>query len=148
MTIVNLILLLLMAIVYYETSKNLQMFNSTDNTYDYEETEDGKVVLTLHEEKKVTVLFHKTNAEILEAYRFTEKQAMLEIIRFIRYYCEEHGLEVKKCNSDLFGEMRLHTALYQVGYKQPQTGNANLDYESDRRWYVNVAGSVIGWIGI
>ena len=148
LTIVNIILLLLIAIVYYETSRNLQMFNSTDNTFDYEETGEGKVVLTLAKDERVTIVFHRTDVEIAGAYRYTDKTDMVKMIRFIRYYCERHGFNLEKCNSDLWGEMRLHTALYEVGYKRLQTGNANLDFESDKRWYVNAVGSVLGWIGI
>lgn len=148
LTIVNLILLILILIGYIETSENLKIFNSTDDAFDYEEKEEGEVELALTKGKKVTVLFYETNVEIREAYRFTDKEEVIGIIRFIRFYCEEKGVKITRENSDLWGEMRLHTVLYDVGYKRAQTGNANIDFEEDERWYVGVAGSILGWIGI
>ena len=79
---------------------------------------------------------------------YTDKPDLIKIIRFIRYYCERHEVEITRSNSDLWGEMRLHTVLYDVGYKRAQTGNANIEFEKDERWYVGVAGSILGWIGI
>ena len=148
LTIVNLILLILILIGYIETSENLKIFNSTEDAFDYEEKEEGEVELALTKVKKVTVLFYETNVEIREAYRFTDKEEVIGIIRFIRFYCEEKGVKITRENSDLWGEMRLHTVLYDVGYKRAQTGNANIEFEKDERWYVSVAGSILGWIGI
>ena len=46
------------------------------------------------------------------------------------------------------GEYRLHNLLYSVGYKREQTGDADVDYVSNSRWYVNVVSSVFGWVGV
>lgn len=148
LTIVNLILLILILIGYIETSENIKIFNSTEDAFDYEEKEKGEVELALTKGKRVTIVFHKTNAEVEGAYCYTDKPDLIKIIRFIRYYCERHEVEIARCNSDLWGEMRLHTFLYNVGYKRAQTGNANIEFEKDERWYVGVAGSILGWIGI
>lgn len=148
LTIVNLILLILILIGYIETSENLKIFNSTEDAFDYEEKEEGEVELALTKGKKVTVLFYETNVEIREAYRFTDKEEVIGIIRFIRFYCEEKGVKITRENSDLWGEMRLHTALYKIHYKTSQTSDANIDYESDKRWYVNAVAGILGWIGI
>ena len=148
LTVINAIILIVCIISFFETSKNLRIFNSADDTFDYEEKKDKEVDLTLSQEKRVTIVFHETNAEIKEAYRFTEKQELVKIIRFIRYYCKSRGLKITRSNSDLWGECRIHTILYAIGYKRTQTGNANIDFKKDERWYVNAIGSILGWIGI
>lgn len=148
LTIINVIVLILNIVGFIGTKKNLQLFNQTDNAFEYEESKKGRVELTLNKGERVAIIFNETNVEVVGAYRFDERPDVVKIIRFIRYYCEENDVEVEKTNSDLWGEYRLHTALYKVGYKRSQTGDANLDYGSDKRWYVNVLGSVIGWLGI
>lgn len=146
LTIINVIVLILNVIGFIGTKKNLQLFNQTDDAFEYKESEKGRVELALHKGQRVTIIFNETNAEVVGAYQY-ERPDVVRIIRFIRYYCELNDVEVKRTNSDLWGEYRLHTALYKVGYKRSQTGDANLDYESDKRWYVNALGSVIGWLG-
>jgi len=148
LTIVNVIILIICLIAVSETNKNLRIFNATDDAFDYEEIGKGKVELTLNKGKRVTIVFHKTNAEVMGAYRYVDKPDLVKIIRFIRYYCKLHKVEIARCNSDLWGEYRIHTVLYAVGYKRAQTENANIEYGKDERWYVNVIGSILGWIGI
>ena len=147
-TVINVILLIICIISFFETSQNLRIFNSADDAFDYEEKKEREVDLTLYQGGKVTIVFHETNAEIKEAYRFTDKQELVQIIRFIRFYCELKGLIITRSNSDLWGECRIHTMLYAIGYKRTQTGNANIDFNKDERWYVNAIGGVLGWIGV
>ena len=45
--------------------------------------------------------------------------------------------------TDMLGELRLHNALYAVGYKREQTTDADLDFTSDKRWYVNFISKII-----
>ena len=148
LTIINVIVLILNIVGFIGTKKNLQLFNQTDDAFEYEESEEGRVELSLDEGVRVMIIFKETNVEVVGAYRFNDRADVVRIIRFIRYYCEKNDVKVKRKNSDLWGEYRLHTALYKVGYKRSQTGDANLDFESDKRWYVNALGSVIGWLGI
>ena len=148
LTIINVFILILSLVGFFGTRKNVQAFNHTDDAFEYEESEEGRVELSLDEGERVTIIFNETNVEVVGAYRFNDRPDVVRIIRFIRYYCEKNDVNVKRKNSDLWGEYRLHTALYKVGYKRSQTGDANLDYESDKRWYVNALGSVIGWLGL
>lgn len=147
LTIINVILFILSIIGYFGTWRNLQILNSTDDAFDYEENEEGRVELNLNRGKRVTIIFSATDAEVVGAYQY-DRPDVVRIIRFIRYYCELHKVKLARCNSDLWGEYRLHTTLYKVGYRRSQTGDANLDYESDKRWYVNVVSSVLGWLSI
>ena len=148
LTIFNIILFVLSIIAYFGTRENLKIFNSTGNAFDFNEIEKGRVELYLNQRDRVTLVFDETNVEVSSAYRYDDRPEMVEIIRFIRYYCEMNGLEIKRTNSDLWGEMRLHTTLYKMGYREAHTLNAEIDYERDNRWYVNAVGSVLGWIGI
>ena len=148
LTIFNIILFVLSVIAYFGTRENLKIFNSTGNAFDFNEIEKGRVELYLNQRDRVTLVFDETNVEVSSAYRYDDRPEMVEIIRFIRYYCEMNGLEIKRTNSDLWGEMRLHTTLYKMGYREAHTLNAEIDYERDNRWYVNAVGSVLGWIGI
>ena len=148
LTIFNIILFVLSTIAYFGTKENLEIFNSTGNVFEYEEREKGNVYLTLNQRERVTLVFDETNVKVSSTYRYDDRPEMVEIIRFIRYYCEENGFEIKRTNSDLWGEMRLHTTLYKMGYREAHTLNAEIDYDKDDRWYVNAVGSVLGWIGI
>ena len=48
LTIINVIVLILNVIGFIGTKKNLQLFNQTDDAFEYEESEKGRVELALH----------------------------------------------------------------------------------------------------
>ncbi len=146
-TVLNSIILVVSILGYIGTTENLIQFNSTDNIFEYAETERGRVILTLDRQRRVNITFHKSNAEVADAYLFSERSDVIKIICFIRYYCEIHEIRLKRTNSDLYGEYRLHTILYDVDYNRAHTKNANIDYEKDDRWYVTATGKIIGWLG-
>ena len=148
LTIFNIILFVLSTIAYFGTKENLEIFNSTGNVFEYEEREKGNVYLALNLRERVALVFDETSVKVSSAYRYDDRPEMVEIIRFIRYYSEVNGFEISRRNSDLWGEMRLHTTLYKMGYREAKTKNAEIDYEKDERWYVNVLGNILGWIGI
>ena len=133
---------------YFDTNENLKIFNSARNSFDYKESENGSVELTLNQRKMVTLEFDETSVKVSGAYRYDDRPEMVEIIRFIRYYCDKNGIRITRKNSDLWGELRLHTVLYKMGYREVHTLNAEIDYEEDDRWYVNVVSTVLGRIGI
>ena len=148
LTVFNIVLFLLSLMAYFETKENLEQFNSTENDYDYTDKGQGLVVLFLNPKDKVTIEFDETSVMVRNAYRYDDRPMMVKIICFIRYYCDKNGVEITRNNSDLWGELRLHTTLYKMGNRQSQTRNADIDYTSDERWYVNVISSVLGRMGI
>ena len=148
LTVFNIVLFLLSLMAYFDTTENLKIFNSADNTFHFTERERGRVELFLNQKDSVTLEFDETSVKVSSAYRYDDRPKMVEIIRFIRYYCEVNGFKISRRNSDFWGELRLHTALYKMGYREEHTLNAEIDYDKDDRWYVNVVGKVLGWIGI
>lgn len=148
LTVFNIVLFLLSLTAYFRTTENLKIFNSAENGFDYKEIEKGRVELTLNQRESVTLLFDETSVTVSNAYCYDDRSEMVEIIRFIRYYSDKNGIEIARDNSDLWGELRLHTTLYKTGYREVHTLNAEIEYEKDDRWYVNVVGKVLGWIGI
>lgn len=148
LTIFNIVLFLLSLLAYFRTTENLKIFNSAENDFNYEEREKGNVELVLNQSERVTLEFNETSVTVSNAYRFDDRPEMVEIIRFIRYYSEKSGVEITRTNSELWGELRLHTALYKMGYSKEHTLNAEIDYEKDERWYVNIVSKVLGRIGI
>ena len=133
---------------YFDTTENLKIFNSADNTFHFTERERGRVELFLNQKDSVTLEFEETSVKVFKAYRYDGRSEMVKIIRFIRYYSDKNGFKISRTNSDFWGELRLHTALYKMGYREEHTLNAEIDFDKDDRWYVNVVGKVLGWIGI
>ena len=131
-----------------KTTQNNKIFNSINTKFDYEEYGNGKVILSLNEEKRITFLFGKNSVKVVDSYQATSKEESISVALFIRYYARLNGIETARSNTDFTGEYRLHNCLYKLGYKRKQTQNADIEYVKDRRWYVNVASTFIGWIGI
>ena len=98
--------------------------------------------------KNVDLHFRENNVEVSDSYVCNNMEDCYAIVLAIKSYAQSNGIEIVRSNTDLVGELRLHNFLYRIGYKQNETGDADLEYICDRRWYVNVASRVIGWTGL
>lgn len=146
LTILNVLLCITSIICLVGTCRNNEAINTTERNYTYRE-DDGKVIFSL-ESGEVTMRFGKNSVKIEESYRFADRESEFVIVLFIRGYAAEKGYEILRANTELYGELRLHNFLYALGYERKRTGDCDLDYAADARWYVNAASTIIGRTGI
>ena len=147
LTIVNILILIMSIYCLIRTTQNCKFINSNASEFVYEEYENGKVILTLEEEKRITLQFGNSSVKVVQSYQATSREESISVMLFIRYYTRQKGLKVHRSNTQILGEYRLHNLLYTVGYKRAHTGDADIDLVKDKSWYVNVLSSVWGWIG-
>ena len=98
--------------------------------------------------QSVDLHFRENNVEITDSHECKSIEDCHAVVLAIKSYAQSNGIEIVRSNTDLVGELRLHNFLYRIGYKQNETGDADLEYICDRRWYVNVASRMIGWTGL
>ena len=147
LTIVNILILIMSIYCLIRTTQNCKFINSNASEFVYEEYENGKVILTLEEEKRITLQFGNSSVKVVQSYQATSREESISVMLFIRYYTQSKGMKLSRSNTQILGEYRLHNLLYTVGYKRAHTGDADIDLVKDKRWYVNVLSSVWGWIG-
>lgn len=147
LTVVNILILIMSIYCLIRTTQNCKFINSNASEFVYEEYENGKVILTLEEEKRITLQFGNSSVKVVQSYQATSREESISVMLFIRYYTRQKGLKVHRSNTQILGEYRLHNLLYTVGYKRAHTGDADIDLVKDKRWYVNILSSVWGWIG-
>lgn len=146
-TVLNILLVLIAIVCIIRISEHNRSINSVKPTFDY--TETGNVVhLSTTDHGTVILQFGVGGVSIEDSHLYDSPESIAEILMFVRYYAAKLGYQMSRSNTELIGEYRLHTMLYQVGYKQEQTGTLNWDYDDDPRWYVNTASSVLGALGI
>ena len=86
-----------------------------------------------------------SSAKIIDAY-LLDRTAISETITFLIIYLEDEGVKLPRTHAELCGEVYLHKILYKLNYRRSQTKDCDLDYVADRRWYVNLASKLLGWI--
>lgn len=146
LTVVNIIIFIMSVTSLIGTARNNKKINDVAENFTYWE-ENGNVSLTLNNGKEITIRFSEKSATVYQGYTAKGKTESIEIVSFIRWYAEQSGYEVSQAYTEMYGEYRLHNALYRLGYKRKQTGNSDLDYEKDKRWYVNGISKIIGRSG-
>ena len=146
LTVINIIIFVMSVMSLIGTARNNKKINDVAENFVYEE-ENGNVSLRLKNGKEVTIRFNEKSARVYDGYTANGKAESIEIVSFIRWYAEQKGYEISQAYTEMYGEYRLHNALYRLGYKRKQTGNSDLDYEKDKRWYVNVISKIIGRSG-
>ena len=147
LTVLNVLLLIGSIVCTVLTYRNNKIINSTETTFVYRE-EDGGVLLTLQNQEEIRLQFESDSVKIIQSYRHNGTETIFQITQFVRYYAQGKGYEIERDITEMYGEIRLHNILYNFGYKRERTGDCDLDYTLDRRWYVNAASKIIGWIGM
>lgn len=144
---VNVLLFIGTMIGLIATKKNIEIINTTDRAFYYDEGTERSVRLVLPSGKEAYLEFGESAVKVKESGRI-ERREELYIILFVQSYTAENGIEMLRTNADLWGELRLHKFLYLLGYKRNKTQDTDLDYAGDRRWYVRVASEILGWFEI
>ena len=147
-TVVNLTILILLTVCMLRIRQMHREINAATDEFHYTETENGEVTLNLGDHGIASMKFSKDGVSITDSYLFDNPDCLPKVLRFVRYYATREGYEIGRSNIELIGEYRLHTILYEIGYKPKQTKTLNWDFEEDPRWYVNTASSLIGWCGV
>lgn len=147
LTIINLMLLVISTVCFVGTSINNKIINSIHEDFTYRE-EEGKVILRLKDDKDVTIRFSEDSAKIVESYKLNNREAEFEVVLFIKEYISQSGEMIMRDTVELYGELRLHNILFSLGYQKSHTEDCDLDFVADKRWYVNAASKIIGWMGI
>ena len=147
-TVVNLNILILFTVCMLRIRQMHREINAATDEFHYTETANGEVTLNLGDHGIASMKFSKDGVSITDSYLFDNSECLPTILRFVKYYAAREGYEIGRSNIELIGEYRLHTILYEIGYKPKQTKTLNWDFDEDPRWYVNTASSLIGWCGV
>ena len=144
--VMNVLLFVGSVVCMIGTYLNYHKFNSLEEIGEYRKNRDC-LILTLKDGRSVSLRFGSKSVRVIDAYRYTDKDSIMEILFFVREHAQENDQTISRSNSDMVGEFRLHTALYAIGYKREQTKDLDWDYTSDPRWYVNTFSEWLGRCG-
>lgn len=147
LTTIHLLLFICSLICFVGTSKNNKIINSIGCELSYSEAENGRVELTFDTGKEVVLQFGKDSVKVVNSYTAKSRKESLFLAIFIRSYASENGYTVTRKVTEIYGEYRLHNVLYGLGIAKEHTADSDLDYEKDRRWYINALANFIGWMG-
>mgnify|MGYP001853337310 FL=1 len=147
LTVLNVLLLIGSIVCTALTYRNNKIINSTEQTFAYRE-EGGGVLLTLQNQEEIRLQFESESVKIIQSYKHNDTETIFQTVQFVHFYAQGKGYEIERDVTEMYGEIRLHNILYNFGYKRERTGDCDLDYTLDRRWYVNAASKLIGWIGL
>ena len=142
LTVLN---LLLFAVSLFCMIRDRQIVDSigtgTDIPY---RTEQNDLLLELQSGQTIQLRFHQKNVTVYCADDISRREDKLLLISFIRIYAQNTDIAIPRSNSELLGELKLHSLLYNLGFQRNQTGDADIEYSGDPRWYVNFASRLLG----
>ena len=144
--IISVVLCLLSMAFFMLTDRNVKLINDIKPSFCYIDTSNAGILLP--SEQSVHLKFRNNHVKIKDSFQYQSIEDCYTIVMAIKNSANESGIEITRSNTEMVGELRLHNFLYRVGYKPDETGDADLEYIKDRRWYVNIASRWIGWTGI
>lgn len=140
---INVILFLLSLFFLIKTAMDKKEINRYyGEKFSYTETAGGEVELEMSDGETVRLRFDKEVVKAEQSYRVKDRAGQIYLTTFIYSYAREKEIHIERKFTDMLGELRLHNALYAVGYKREQTADADLDFTSDKRWYVNFISTI------
>lgn len=140
---INVILFLLSLFFLIKTATDKKEINRYyGEKFSYTETAGGEVELEMSDGETVRLRFDKEVVKAEQSYRVKDRAGQIYLTTFIYSYAREKEIHIERKFTDMLGELRLHNALYAVGYKREQTADADLDFTSDKRWYVNFISTI------
>ncbi len=142
------ILIILLVLTTVSLIRSIQTINELDveEPIAYTET-DGKTEVVLPSGITATLSFGKNTVSIYPSAGTTHEDAAV-LATFIKGYAKKQGMSLSRPTTELIGEYRLHTILADLGYRTDRTDKADLEYDEDKRWYVNFASCLLGILGI
>ena len=140
-------LLCLIALMFFLlTERNVRILNDMNPSFYYKER--STVSIHLPSDEFADLNFRNDHVKIKNSYEFESVAECYAIVLAVKAYATRDEIEMTRSNTEMVGELRLHNFLYRIGYKPDETGDADLEYIQDRRWYVNVASELVGWMGL
>ena len=136
--IITIILFVFSLICLLKTEKIKREINKSRIEFTYSESDDGTVSLRALGGRKINMRFGERSVRIEKSYREKDTAEQTYVIMFILYFAKSKGIEIQNDFTDMLGELRLHNFLYGIGYRNENTADADLDYNGDGRWYVNL----------
>lgn len=115
--------------------------------FDAYQVGDNEVVLRLNSEKESRLKFDSCEAIVFDCYSFNRKER-LQICSFINDEWKRMGIPHRRSIQSLEAEVAFHSYSYKMGIDMKSAKDANLGYEDDPRWYVDIATSAIEVLGL
>lgn len=109
--------------------------------------EEDTVVLILSTGRKAKVRFSESGAKVIRCDRFDRKERM-EISSYINEEWMRRDIPHRRSAQSLLAELSFHTYSYRMGIEREKSIDADLEYESDPRWYVNIAVAFFETMGL
>lgn len=140
---VALLFVVFSTVCIFRITEYRKILNADEINLSSEETDRGVIVI-FSDSRQIELIFNKTAVKVVRSYEIEDKSEIYSVVRFICRYAAEHGIEITRENTDLYGEWKLHNLLYSMDYKRESTADADLDYIKDKRWYVNAMSKLLG----
>ena len=115
--------------------------------FDTYKSGDNEVVLRLNSEKESRLMFKDGEAIVFDCYSFNRKER-LQICSFINDEWKGMSIPHRRSIQSLEAEVAFHSYSYKMGIDMKSAKDANLGYEDDPRWYVDIATSAIEVLGL
>ena len=136
--VIGIILFALSLIVLIRAEDVKSEINKSGKDFTYTESYSGVVTLKAAGGEDIYMQFGERSVKIEKSYLNKDSATQTHVIRFIFYFAKAKGIVIQRQFTDMLGELRLHNFLYRIGYKSENTADADLDYDGDDRWYVNI----------
>lgn len=121
---INVILFLLSLFFLIKTATDKKEINRYyGEKFSYTETAGGEVELEMSDGETVRLRFDKEVVKAEQSYRVKDRAGQIYLTTFIYSYAREKEIHIERKFTDMLGELRLHNALYAVGYKTPSSSS-------------------------
>lgn len=88
--------------------------------------------------KNTVLTFYSDHVNIADSYRYDFDERMY-VLNQVQDFAKNNDIEIKRSIKTLESEWYIHNVCYSLGIEPSSTKDADLDFVSDARWFVNFA---------
>ena len=88
--------------------------------------------------KNTVLTFYSDHVNIADSYRYDFDERMY-VLNQVQDFAKNNDIEIKRSIRMLESEWYIHNVCYTLGIERSSTKDADLDFVSDARWFVNFA---------
>ena len=116
---------------------------NSNYVYQLDDVIDSK----LKTDNVVELVFDEDSVKIVDSYRLSYDERF-EVLSFIKSYLNVKGIKNCRTIQNYEGELYFHSLSYNLGFIKESSKDADLEYQSDSRWYVRYASIVLQILGL
>lgn len=96
---------------------------------------------------EVELVIYEDKVKVLDCFKY-QRIERFEVLVYLTNYLQSNSISYSRSINNFEGEWKAHALAYQLNIDKEKSADADLEFDSDSRWYVSTASLIIQFFGL